>query len=154
MGLPLSYFRGNFQKILCRPHPLRGIKPLSEHLFLLFANNYWFPITLLCLAATHFWHRKLIWNNAIVYLPRYLKWREKLGLHNNSFQITLTNFSVIAMIGDAHIKIRQTNQKTLLYGGFTMVKNPPKLIQMPPTIFHPMLGKNYWLQMTETGFAG
>jgi hypothetical protein len=47
------------------------------------------------------------------------------------------------MIGDAHIKIRQTNQKTPLYGGFTMVKNPPKLIQTPPTIFHPMLGNNY-----------
>jgi hypothetical protein len=58
------------------------------------------------------------------------------------------------MIGDAHIKIRQTDQKTLLYGGFTMVKNPSKLIQMPPKIFHPMLGNNYLLQMTETGFAG
>jgi hypothetical protein len=61
------------------------------------------------------------------------------------------------MIGDAHIKIRQTNQKTLaMYGavhngGFTMVKNPPKLIQMSPTIFHPMLGNNFLLQMTETG---
>jgi hypothetical protein len=30
------------------------------------------------------------------------------------------------MIGDAHIKIRQTNQKTL-YGGFTMVKKSPKI---------------------------
>ena len=28
-------------------------------------------------------------------------------------------------------------------GGFTMVKNPPKLIQISPTIFHPMLGNNY-----------
>jgi hypothetical protein len=47
------------------------------------------------------------------------------------------------MIGDAHRKIRQTNQKTLTLWGFPMVKNPPKLIQMPPTIFHPMLGNNY-----------
>jgi hypothetical protein len=39
LGLPVSFYRGNFQKILCRPHPVRGIKPLSEHLFLLFANN-------------------------------------------------------------------------------------------------------------------
>jgi hypothetical protein len=48
------------------------------------------------------------------------------------------------MIGDAHIKIRQTNQMSpqTLYGGFPMVKNPPNLIQMPPTIFHPMLGNN------------
>jgi hypothetical protein len=50
-------------------------------------------------------------------------------------------FSVTAMIGDAHRKIRQTNQKTLAMfeavrnGGFTMVKNPPKLIQKSPTIF-------------------
>jgi hypothetical protein len=47
------------------------------------------------------------------------------------------------MIGDVPIKIRQTNQKTLPNGGFTMVKNPPKLIQISPTIFHPMLGNNY-----------
>jgi hypothetical protein len=47
------------------------------------------------------------------------------------------------MIGDAHIKIRQRNQKTLTLGGFPTVKNPPILIQMPPTIFHPMLGNNY-----------
>jgi hypothetical protein len=38
------------------------------------------------------------------------------------------------MIGDAPIKIRQTNQKILPnQNGFTMVKNPPKLIQIPPT---------------------
>jgi hypothetical protein len=49
-GKEAGYSRGNFQKNLCRPHPVRGIKPLSEH-FLLFANNNWFPITLLCLAA-------------------------------------------------------------------------------------------------------
>jgi hypothetical protein len=53
------------------------------------------------------------------------------------------------MNGEIHIKIRQTNQKTLAMfgavpnGGFTMVKNPPKLIQMSQTIFHPILGNNY-----------
>jgi hypothetical protein len=46
------------------------------------------------------------------------------------------------MIGYAPIEIRQTNQKTP-NGGFTMGKNPPKLIQIPPTIFQPMLGNNY-----------
>ncbi len=30
IGLPLSYNRRNFQKNLYRPHPVRGIKPLSE----------------------------------------------------------------------------------------------------------------------------
>jgi hypothetical protein len=29
----LSYYRGNFQKNLCRPHPVRVIKPLSEPCF-------------------------------------------------------------------------------------------------------------------------
>ncbi len=57
------------------------------------------------------------------------------------------------MIGDAPIKIGETNQQ-LTDGGFPEVKNLPKLIQIPPTIFHQMLGCNYWLQMTETGFAG
>jgi hypothetical protein len=48
------------------------------------------------------------------------------------------------MISDTQIKIRQTYQTlTVANGGFTMVKNPPKLIKMPPTIFHPMLGENY-----------
>jgi hypothetical protein len=47
------------------------------------------------------------------------------------------------------LKIRQTNKKTTLtFGalpnnGFTIVKNPPKLIQIAPTIFHPTLGNNY-----------
>ena len=72
---PFKLLSRNFQKNLCRPHPVRGIKPLSEHLFLLFANNYWFPITLLCLAATHFSHRKLNWNIGIVHHPRYLRSR-------------------------------------------------------------------------------
>jgi hypothetical protein len=31
------------------------------------------------------------------------------------------------MIDDAHIKIRQTNQKTLLYGGFYNGKKSPKI---------------------------
>jgi hypothetical protein len=53
------------------------------------------------------------------------------------------------MIGDAPTKMRQTNEKTLAtygavpYCGVTIVKNPPKLIQIPPTIFHPTLQNNY-----------
>jgi len=45
------------------------------------------------------------------------------------------------MIGDAPTKMRQTNEKTLAtfgavpFCGVTLVKNPPKLIQIPPTIF-------------------
>ena len=45
--------------------------------------------------------------------------------------------------------MRQTNKKTTpTFGavpdnGFTIAKNPPKLIQIPPTIFHPTLGNNY-----------
>jgi hypothetical protein len=52
------------------------------------------------------------------------------------------------MIGDAPKKMRETNEKTLAsfgavpYCGFTIVKNPPKLIQIPPTIFHPTLESN------------
>ncbi len=73
-------------------------KPTQRTLFLLFANNYWFPITLLCLAALHFWHSKLNWNIGIVHPPRYLRWREKSGIHNKSFQIMLT---IRAMFGDS-----------------------------------------------------
>jgi hypothetical protein len=53
------------------------------------------------------------------------------------------------MIGDAPTKMRQTNKKTLVtFGavpdsGFIIVKIPQKLIQIPPTIFHPMFGNNY-----------
>jgi hypothetical protein len=53
------------------------------------------------------------------------------------------------MIGDALTKMRQTNKKTLATfvavpnSGFTIVKNFPKLIQIPPTIFHPTLENNY-----------
>jgi hypothetical protein len=53
------------------------------------------------------------------------------------------------MIGDAPIKIRQTKKKTLVTfvavpdSGFIIVKNPPKLIQIPPTNFLPMFGNNY-----------
>jgi hypothetical protein len=53
------------------------------------------------------------------------------------------------MISDGPLKVHQTNKKTTpMFGavpnnGFTIVKNPPKLIQIPPTIFHPMLGNNY-----------
>jgi len=53
------------------------------------------------------------------------------------------------MIGDGPEKMRQTNKKTtqtfraVPYNGFTIVKNPPKFIQIPPTIFHPTLANNY-----------
>jgi hypothetical protein len=53
------------------------------------------------------------------------------------------------MIGDAPTKMRQTNEKTLAslgavsYCGLTIVKNPTKLIQIPPTIFHPTLESNF-----------
>jgi hypothetical protein len=53
------------------------------------------------------------------------------------------------MIGDGSLKLRQTNKKILATpgaipnSGFTIVKNPPKLIQIPPTIFHRTLGNNY-----------
>jgi hypothetical protein len=45
------------------------------------------------------------------------------------------------MIGDAPIKMRQTIKKTHVTlravpdSGFIIVKNPPKRIQIPPTIF-------------------
>ncbi len=108
-------------------------KTTQRTVFLLFANNYWFPITLLCLAAAHFWHRKLHWNIGIAHPPRYLRWREKSGLHNKSFQITLTIYatfgasakvlhrylyhrcsfiSVISKVGDGPEKMRETNKKT------------------------------------------
>jgi hypothetical protein len=53
------------------------------------------------------------------------------------------------MIGDGPLKMGQTNKKTTLtFGavpnnGFTIVKNPPILIQILPTIFHPTLRNNY-----------
>jgi hypothetical protein len=57
--------------------------------------------------------------------------------------------SVIAMIGDGPLKICQTNKNILstfaqylIPSGFTIMKNPPTLIQIPPTIFHPTLGNN------------
>jgi hypothetical protein len=39
---PFKLLSRKFSKesVQCRPHPVRGIKPLNEHLFLLFANNY------------------------------------------------------------------------------------------------------------------
>ncbi len=59
---------------------------------LIFANNYGFPITLSCLAATHFSHHTLNSNNGIVHPPRYLRSRYRSAFHNHnkSFQITLT----------------------------------------------------------------
>jgi hypothetical protein len=57
--------------------------------------------------------------------------------------------SVIAMIGVGPLKMRQTKKRTtpgfgaVPNSGFAIVKNPPKLIQIPPTIFHPTLGNNY-----------
>jgi hypothetical protein len=54
------------------------------------------------------------------------------------------------MIGDGPLKMRQTNKKTTPTFGAVpnnvsrkIVKNPPKLVQTPPIIFHPTLGNNY-----------
>ncbi len=80
-----KFSRESVQAPSCERH-----KTTQRTLFLFFSNNYWFPITLLCLAAADFSHHTLNWNNGIVLLPCYLKWREKSGLHNKSFQITLT----------------------------------------------------------------
>ncbi len=96
-GLRVTFDRSSFKLFLRKFSKESAQAPSCERhkttqrtLFLLFANNSWFPITLLCLAATHFSHRKLNWNNVIVHPPRYLRWRKKSGLHNKSFQITLT----------------------------------------------------------------
>ncbi len=87
---PFKLFSRKFSKESVQAPSCERLKTTQRPLFLLFANNNWFPITLLCLAATHFSHRKLNWNIGIVHLPRYLRWREKSGLHNKSFQTTLT----------------------------------------------------------------
>ncbi len=42
----------------------------------------------------------------------------------------------IAVIGDAPTKMRKKHKKT-------SAKYPPKLIQIPPTIFHPTFANNY-----------
>jgi len=74
------------------PHPCERHKTTQRTLFLIFANNYGFPITLSCLAATHFSHHTLNSNNGIVHPPRYLRSRYRSAFHNHnkSFQITLT----------------------------------------------------------------
>ncbi len=87
---PFKLFSRKFSKESVQAPSCERHKTTQRTLFLLFANNNWFPITLLCLAAAHFSHRKLNWNIGIVHPPRYLRWREKSGLHNKSFQITLT----------------------------------------------------------------
>ncbi len=87
---PFKLFSRKFSKESVQAPSCERLKTTQRPLFLLFANNNWFPITLLCLAATHFSHRKLNWNIGIVHLPRYLRWREKSGLHNKSFQTTLS----------------------------------------------------------------
>ncbi len=69
----LSYLFDALSIIFCERH-----KTTQRTLFLLFANNNWFPITLLCLAATRFSNSKLNWNIGIVHPPRYLRWRENL----------------------------------------------------------------------------
>ncbi len=58
------------QAPLCERH-----KTTQRTLFILFANKNWFPITLLCLAATDFSHHTLNWNIGIVHPPCYLRWR-------------------------------------------------------------------------------
>jgi hypothetical protein len=68
--LSRKFSKESVQAPSCERH-----KTTQRTLFLLFANNYWFPITLLCLAASQFWHRKLNWNIGIVHPPRCLKRR-------------------------------------------------------------------------------
>ena len=81
------------------PHPVRGIKPLSEHLFLLFANNYGFPITLSCLAATHFSHHTLNSNIAIGSLPTLQTLHGMLALFEKIYYGDPI-FPVISSIGE------------------------------------------------------
>ncbi len=87
---PFKLFSRKFWKESVQGPSCERHKTTQRTLFLLFASNSWFPMTLLCLAAADFSHHTLNWNNGIVLLPRYLRWREKSGLHNKSFQITLT----------------------------------------------------------------
>jgi hypothetical protein len=63
-----------------------------------------------------------------------LKSHPTLEKRNNVSACRLTK--AIAVIGTAPTKMRQTHKKT-------SVKYPPKLIQIPPTIFHPTFANNY-----------
>ncbi len=134
-GLALSWSRGNFHTNWCRPHTVRGLKLLHEPCFYYLQAIIVFQYRQ-CRAATHFSHHTLNWNNGFVGTssPIFEK-TVSSALHNKSFQITLTihatsgvsekvlhrywqhccsYFSVISMIGDLPIKIRQTNKKTLM----------------------------------------
>ncbi len=56
---PFKVFLRKFSKESVQAPSCERHKTIQRTLFLLFANNNRFPITLLCLAATHFSHRKL-----------------------------------------------------------------------------------------------
>ncbi len=72
---PFKLISQKFSKESMQAPSCESHKTIQRTLFLLFANNNWFPITLLCLAATHFSHHTLNWNIGSVYPPRYLRWR-------------------------------------------------------------------------------
>ena len=89
---PFKLFSRKFSKESVQAPSCERHKTTQRTLFLIFANNYGFPITLSCLAATHFSHHTLNSNNGIVHPPRYLRSRYRSAFHNHnkSFQITLT----------------------------------------------------------------
>ncbi len=72
---PLKIISRKFSKESVLAPSCERHKTTQRTLFQLFANNSWFPIVLLCLAATHFSHHTLNWNIGIVHPPRYLRWR-------------------------------------------------------------------------------
>ncbi len=63
---PFKLFSRKFAKESVQAQSCERHKTTQRNLFLLFTNNNWFPITLLCLAAAYFSHRKLNWNIGIV----------------------------------------------------------------------------------------
>ncbi len=72
---PFKLFSQKFSKESVQAPTCERHKTTQRTLFLLFANNNWFPITLLCLTAAPFSHRKLNWNIGIVHPSHYLRWR-------------------------------------------------------------------------------
>jgi hypothetical protein len=63
-----------------------------------------------------------------------LEYHPLLEKRNNDSTYRLTK--AIVVIGDAPTKMRQKHKKT-------SAKYPPKLIQIPQTIFHPTFANNY-----------
>ncbi len=77
---PFKLFSRKFSKESVQAPSCERHKTTQRTLFLLFANNFLFPLTLLCLAATHFWHRELNWNIGIVRTSSPLfEMTEKIG---------------------------------------------------------------------------